>query len=168
VSAERIEAARQLHRSGQLAQAIAAYREVLEAEPQRAEVWHLKGVAEHQSGELEAARESAARAIALGGERPAFLLLEGGVMHDRGELLPAQQRFARLVAAKPDWPQGHLELGLVHVDLGRPDLARAELERAATDCQTLLGENHPDTIALRADLALLSRESLGSLETSDS
>jgi len=55
-----------------------------------------------------------------------------------------------------------------HVALGRPDLARAELERAATDCQTLLGENHPDTIALRADLALLSRESLGSLETSDS
>jgi len=123
VSVERIEAARQLHRSGQLAQAIAAYREVLEAEPQRAEVWHLKGVAEHQSGELEAARESAARAIALGGERPAFLLLEGGVMHDRGELVPAQHRFARLVAAKPDWPQGHLELGLVHVDLGRPDLA---------------------------------------------
>jgi len=54
------------------------------------------------------------------------------------------------------------------VALSRPDLARAELERAATDCQTLLGENHPDTIALRADLALLSRESLGSLETSDS
>ena len=45
-----------------------------------------------------------------------------------------------------------------HAALGRPDLARAELERAATDCRTLLGENHPDTVALRADLALLSRD----------
>ena len=51
-----------------------------------------------------------------------------------------------------------------HAALGRPDLAHAELERAATDCQTLLGENHPDTVALRADLALLSRNGLGSVE----
>ena len=55
-----------------------------------------------------------------------------------------------------------------HAALGRPDLARAELERAATDCQTLLGENHPDTVALRADLALLSRNGLGSVEPVES
>ena len=45
--------------------------------------------------------------------------------------------------------------------LGRADLAHAELERAAADCQTLLGANHPDTVALRTDLALLAREVLG-------
>jgi hypothetical protein len=55
-----------------------------------------------------------------------------------------------------------------HAALGRPDLAHAELERAATDCQTLLGENHPDTVALRADLALLSRNGLGSVEPVES
>ena len=54
-----------------------------------------------------------------------------------------------------------------HAALGRPDLAHAELERAATDCQTLLGENHPDTVALRADLALLSRDGLGSVEPAE-
>ncbi|HET9581162.1 MAG TPA: tetratricopeptide repeat protein, partial [Usitatibacter sp.] len=123
MSEQRIEEARQLHRSGQLANAIAAYQQVLAADPQRAEVWHLKGMAEHQAGQLEAARESAARAIAVGGERPAFLLLEGGVLHDRGELAAAGERFARLVASKPDWPQGHIELGLVRMDQGRPDIA---------------------------------------------
>ena len=34
-----------------------------------------------------------------------------------------------------------------HVALGRADLAHAELERAAADCQTPLGANHPDTVA---------------------
>ena len=54
-----------------------------------------------------------------------------------------------------------------HAVLGCPDLARAELERAATDCRNLLGENHPDTVALRADLALLSRDGLGLMEPAE-
>ena len=54
-----------------------------------------------------------------------------------------------------------------HVSLGRADLAHAELERAAADCQTLLGVNHPDTIALRTDLALLTREVLGSVDPAE-
>lgn len=120
---ERIEEARRLHRGGQLEPAIAAYEQVLADEPRHAEVWHLKGMAEHQAGRLDAARESAARALALGGERPAFLLLEGTVLHESGRVAEAQQRFARLVATKPEWAPGHLELGLVHMDLGRPDLA---------------------------------------------
>jgi hypothetical protein len=55
-----------------------------------------------------------------------------------------------------------------HVALGRADLARAELERAAADCQTPLGANHPDTVALRADLALLAREVPRSVEPAES
>jgi len=54
-----------------------------------------------------------------------------------------------------------------HMALGRADLAHAELERAAADCQTLLGANHPDTVALRTDLALLAREVLGSVEPAE-
>ena len=120
---ERIEEARRLHRGGELEGAISAYEQVLADEPQHAEVWHLKGVAEHQAGRLDAARESAARALSLGGERPAFLMLEGGVLHDSGRVADAQQRFARLVDLEPWWAPGHIELGLVHMDLGRPDLA---------------------------------------------
>lgn len=143
MSEQRIEQARQLHRSGQLANAIAAYQEVLASEPDRAEVWHLKGMAEHQAGQLDAARESAARAIAMGGERPAFLLLEGGVLHDSGELAAAEERFSRLVAAKPEWPQGHVELGLVHVDQGRPDLALEDFRAAvALDPKLARGWNN--------------------------
>ena len=51
--------------------------------------------------------------------------------------------------------------------LGRADLAHAELERAAADFQTLLGADHPDTVALRTDLALLAREVLGIAEPAE-
>ncbi|HXN15903.1 MAG TPA: tetratricopeptide repeat protein, partial [Usitatibacter sp.] len=117
---ERLQEARGFHLRGELARAITAYGEVLSGDPSLAEVWHLKGMAEHQSGQLAEAQASAARAIATGGEKPAFLLLEGGVLHDRGELAAAEERFARVVAAKPDSPAGHFELGRVRFDQGRP------------------------------------------------
>ena len=106
-----IEKARALHLRGQFAQAIAGYDEVLAREPSRAEIWHLKGMAEHQSGQLDSASASAARAIEIGGAQPAFLMLEAGVLHDRGDLQGAEERFARAAAAKPQWPAPLLELG---------------------------------------------------------
>lgn len=130
MSERRIQEAQQLHRRGDLAGAIAAYGEVLAENPALAEVWHLKGMAEHQSGRLTEAQASAARAIASGGERPGFLLLEGGILHDRGDLAGAEERFRRVVALRPDWLPGHLELGRVHLDQGRPAEALAAFQAA--------------------------------------
>ena len=130
MSAQRLQEARQLHLRGELARAISTYDELLAANPAAAEVWHLKGMAEHQSGNLAAAQASAARAIAVGGEKPGFLLLEGGVLHDRGDLAGAEDRFTRLVRMKPDWLAGHFELGRLHLDMGRPDLALADFQAA--------------------------------------
>ena len=120
---QRVEEARQLHLRGDYARAITIYSEVLDAEPARAEVWHLKGMAEHQAGQLDAALDSAARALSSGGENAAFLLLEGGVLQDRGDLDGAEQRFARAVAARPGWAPPLVELGSVRMDRGRPEAA---------------------------------------------
>ncbi len=119
MSAERLQQARELHKRGDFAGAIAAYDALLEEEPARADLWHLKGMAEHQSGRLDQARTSAGRAIAAGGEKPPFLLLEGRVLHDRGDLEEAERRFARLAALRPEWAPAHLELGSVRMDRGR-------------------------------------------------
>lgn len=127
---ERIREAQQLHQRGDLPRAIAAYGEVLAANPELPEVWHLKGMAEHQSGKLDDAQASAARAIAAGGERPTFLLLQGAVLHDRGDLAGAEQRFQRVTAARPDWAPGFLELGRVHLDQGNAAAAFADFQRA--------------------------------------
>ena len=113
-----LDGARLHHQRGELAQAIQGYQRALDEDPARADVWHLKGLAEHQSGQLDAAMRSAEKAIAAGGERPPYLLLQGHVLHDRGDLAAAEERFARLVAARPDWAPGHLALGGVRMDRG--------------------------------------------------
>ena len=127
-----VQQARQLHRQGDFARAIALYQQALDQDPASAEVWHLKGMAEHQSGQLDAALASVARAIQAGGAQPSYLLLEGGVLQDRGDLAGAEERFSRAVVAAPKWAPALVELGSVRMDLGRTEQA-LESFRAAID-----------------------------------
>jgi protein O-GlcNAc transferase len=127
---QRIQEARQLHQSGDFANAISRYDAVLAGNPELADIWHLKAMAEHQSGRLGEAQASVARAIAAGGSKPSYLLLEGGVLHDRGDLEAAEARFASVVAARPEWAGGHVELGRVHMDQGRPADALKDFQAA--------------------------------------
>lgn len=129
---QRINEARQLHRKGEFARAISTYDDVLASDPQLADVWHLKALAEHQSGQLDQARVSVAQAIAHGGERPAFLLLEAGILHDRGELAAAEERLARAIALKPGWAAAHVDLGRLHMDQGRVREALADFQAAVS------------------------------------
>jgi predicted O-linked N-acetylglucosamine transferase (SPINDLY family) len=122
--------ARELHRLGQLAPAIAAYAEALVADPANAEAWRLKAMAEHQAGNLAAALESVSRARATGGDDAGMLLIEGNVLQDQGALAQAAERFARVAAEKPEWVAGHVALGQVRMDQGQP-AAALEAFRAA-------------------------------------
>src|SRR6185436_3836172 len=96
---EALRDARGHHARGELGKAIEGYVRALEQDPEQAQAWHLKGVAEQQSGMLDAALDSTRRAQALGGARAPFLLLEGDILHDRGDLAAAEERFARVVAS---------------------------------------------------------------------
>lgn len=63
--AETISAAVRLHQQGQLAQAEALYRRILEQEPEHPGALHLLGVVAHQQGHDDRAAELIARALAL-------------------------------------------------------------------------------------------------------
>ena len=128
----RIDEARAHHRRGEFHRAISMYQRILEEEPTLAEVWHLKGMAEHQSGDLDNAAQSAAEALARAGEHPHYLFLEGSVLHDRGDLGRAAQRFARVAELRPDWAPGHVELGLVRLDQGQAQAALACFQAAVS------------------------------------
>ncbi|HXS51825.1 MAG TPA: tetratricopeptide repeat protein [Usitatibacter sp.] len=130
MSDPRIEEARRLHQRGDLPRAIAAYGEVLAADPEVADVWHLKAAAEQQAGRLQEARESVRRAIDAGGERLPYLLLDGLILHDLGDLAQAERRFARVVDLKPDLAAGHFELGRVRMDQGRVPEAIKDFQAA--------------------------------------
>ena len=130
MSRERIEEGRQHHLRGDYPRAIAAYGEALASDPEQADVWHLKALAEHQSGQLEAAEASLARAVAAGGERPGYALLHGTLRHDRGDLAGAEASLARAAELRPGWAAAHVELGRVHLDQGRMEEARADFQAA--------------------------------------
>jgi CRISPR-associated protein Csy1 len=117
---------------GEFAQAIACYEDLLAADRGQADVWHLKGMAEHQAGKLDAALASARQAIASGGDRAPYLLLEGAVLHDRGDLAPAELLLLRAVEADPAWVPARMELGDVRMDMGRATEAVGDF-RAATE-----------------------------------
>ncbi len=132
VTRQRVEEGRQLHLKGDFARAISVYQQVLDGDPGLADVWHLKGMAEHQAGQLDQALASATRAISAGGAKATYLVLEGGVLQDRGDLAAAEGSFSRAVAAAPDWAPALLERGSVRMDRGRALEAIEDFRAAVT------------------------------------
>jgi CRISPR-associated protein Csy1 len=145
VSADPLQIAQALHRQGRLAEAIARYAEILEAQPNRGEVWHLRALAEHQSGQLDAASRSVARAL-RGGENAGSVLLDAMVMNDRGELAAAELRYARAAELRPGWAAPLANRGHVLMDLGRVEEALQVLSAAV--------EIEPDNARVMSNLAL--------------
>lgn len=125
-----LDAARDLHRRGDLGAAVAAYQTLIEADDATPEVWHLKAMAEHQLALLGEARKSVAHAIAVGGERPEYLLLEGMILHDLGEFAEAEGRFAKATLESPTSAAAHLELGRVQMDMDKPQEALKAFQAA--------------------------------------
>jgi Tfp pilus assembly protein PilF len=70
MSADSLQLAQERHRQGMLADAIAAYAAFLADNPQRADVWHMKAVAEHQSGQIDASWDSVNRATSSASRAP--------------------------------------------------------------------------------------------------
>ncbi len=127
----RLAAARALHREGQPAKALEAYRDLLELEPGRGDVWYLRSLAEQALGRPDESRASADRALAIEPDHPHFLLHSGHLAHDAGDLERAARELARVAELRPEWAPAWASLGAVHLDAERADDAVACLERAA-------------------------------------
>src|SRR4051812_23037550 len=131
MSADPLQLAREQHRQGRFAEAIAGYATFLERNPGRGDVWHLRAVAEHQQGQIDASWTSINQALATGGEQPQTLLLAGMVLQDRGDLAGAEQRFARAASLQPAWAPPLANRGQVLLDMGRAAEALESLRAAA-------------------------------------
>ena len=112
-----------LHQSGRHAEAEAAYRAVLAAEPGNPQALHAYGVLRHQSGDSAGAVVLINRAIARnhGGAECWFNL--GLARFRLGETDEAVVAFARASAIKPDWPEPHYDMGNALAAAGRLDEA---------------------------------------------
>ena len=90
------------HRSGELAQAEASYREILAIDPNHADSLHLLGAVAHQVGRNDEAVHLIGKAIALNDRVPVFHHNIGLVLCALGRAEDAVVHYSRAIALKPD------------------------------------------------------------------
>ena len=109
---ETLATALQYHQAGQLPEAEGIYRQILEAEPNHPDAWHLLGVVAHQRGEHETAIEHIRHAIALKDTDAAFYSNLGEVYRARGMFSEAVACYRKAIDLVPNLADAHSNLGL--------------------------------------------------------
>ena len=99
--ADAIEVARACHIAGDLEGAIAAYRAIIDAQPENAEAWHLLGVAAHQTGEHVLACTLIESAISLAPARADYHNNLAQALRATGAETAARDALARALALDP-------------------------------------------------------------------
>lgn len=118
------------HRAGQLVQAEAVYRQVLDARPDHPDALHLLGVLLHQRGDSASATELIEKAVALGPGNARYWNNLGLAYAATGKLESAAERFRKAVDIAADYAEAHANLGDVLLRSGEVDAAVACYERA--------------------------------------
>ena len=136
-----------LHQQGELTEAEAAYRRVLEAEPDQPDAWHLLGVLAHQRGDSEAAIERIRRSLAIDPRQPLAQNNLGNVLFACGRVDEALASYDAALAIRPNYPEAHHNRANVLARLQRTNEALAGYERAVA--------LQPDYAAARRALATM-------------
>ena len=118
------------HRAGRFAEAEAAYRRVLAAEPDNPDALHLLGVIAHQARKHAAAVELIGRALAVAPDFAEAHNSLGVALHAAGKPEGAVAAYRRALALKPKYPEAHNNLGKALKDEGLLDEAVAAHGRA--------------------------------------
>jgi tetratricopeptide (TPR) repeat protein len=145
----------QHHQAGRLQAAEQIYRQILAAQPDHAEAWHLSGIIACQAGKHAVAIECLQRAIALDGTKAAFHSNLGNVFHDQGRHEEAVECYRRALELEPSHVEAHNNLGNALKDRGK-------LEEAAK-CYRRALELKPDSAEIGYNLAIALTE-LGELD----
>ncbi|MEM7225463.1 MAG: sulfotransferase [Pseudomonadota bacterium] len=126
-----IQEAYDLHKSGQLAAAEAAYTKVLDDQPDRPDALHLLGVLKAQSGKPADAIALIGRAIELAPEEPNFHFNLGHALRTQGRAEEAEKAYRQALVLAPDHGGAPAALGELLLAGGRAEEALVLLKRAA-------------------------------------
>ena len=141
-----IQQAYELHKSGQLAAAEAAYAKVLEDHPDRPDALHLLGVLKAQSGQPADAVALIGRAIEQAPEEPNFHFNLGHALRLQGHADAAERAYRQALALAPEHGGVPAALGELLLAGGRAEEALGFLRRAA--------EGAPQSAEIRLVLGL--------------
>lgn len=133
-----------LAQSGDLVEALHAYRRAVEIEPENAELWRSLAVFSASNGfdPQSYTLPAAQRALDLDGNNPASLDTAGFVYLQLGELKDAEQFLQQALRVDESYAPALLHLGQVYLEMGRTSQAFQHLKRAS--------ESRDEVIALTA------------------
>jgi tetratricopeptide (TPR) repeat protein len=134
IDSESLLTAIQLHSAGQLSAAEKIYRDVLSADPEQTDAWHLLGVIAHQQGDPALAVQYITRAIELNGAEPGFYSNLGNAYQAQGQFEKAAACFHRAIELNPIFAEAHCNLGGVYLAQSKLDEAFACFSRAVQLC----------------------------------
>ncbi|TWB43686.1 tetratricopeptide repeat protein [Nitrospirillum pindoramense] len=122
--------ATQHHQAGRLAEAEAAYRQVLAQAPRHADALYLLGMVHHQTGRHEAAADLLGKAVAAQGDAAHMQAALGTVLLTLRRPADALAPLQRALALKPDQAETRNTVGNALKDLGRLDEAATHYGQA--------------------------------------
>jgi tetratricopeptide (TPR) repeat protein len=129
------------HQRGELEQAKAIYRRIVERQPGHADAWHLLGLVSHQQGRNDEAVELISRAISINGSQGGYHNHLGAVQAVLGKLDQAEASFRRALQLSAVDPQVHYNLAALLNLQGRPEEA-IEHYRRAIELNPRMAEAH--------------------------
>ena len=124
------ERALRLHQSGNVAEAEAAYQEILKREPDDALAVHLLGVLAFQSGRPQLAVQLMNKSIAMPNPPAAFFFNFGNMLAALQENPGAVQQYRRALELQPNYPEALNNLATVHVRVSQFEEAIELFRRA--------------------------------------
>ena len=135
------EIAIQHHQAGRLAEAEAAYRQILSAEPRHAGALHLLGVIAHQVGQHRAAAELIRQAIAAKPDFPEAHCHLGSALQADWQRDAAMASYRQAIALSPTYSDAHYNLANALHENGQLDEAVATYRQAIA-----IRPNYPEAL----------------------
>lgn len=119
-----------LHQQGRLVEAEAAYKTILNADPNEFDALHMLGIINAQRNSFEEAERLIRRALAVDPNIPPCLKNYGGVLCNLQRFAEAVEAFTSAIKLAPNYPPLYLARGDAFLALKRVDEALSDYDKA--------------------------------------
>ena len=119
-----------LHQLGQIGQAEAVYRQLLQIDSKNADALHLLGVVALQTGQNRGAVKLIGKAIEINSSIASYYFSQGNALKELRQLNTAVLSYEKAIALNPAYAEAHYNLGITLHELKQIEGAVASFERA--------------------------------------